>query len=293
MERKIMRSDKEMFDLILNFARQDERIRLVMLNGSRVNPDAPKDPFQDFDIACLVTDVAPFIRNPDIVRYFGEIMILQLPEDMADPPPQNNGHYTYLMQFLDGTRIDLSFCPMSLLSELTEDSLTLILLDKDGMLPNLPPPSNRSNLPTPPTEKAFNDCCNEFWWLSPYVAKGLWRDELPYAMEMLEYRRAQLMKMITWYVGVKTDFQKSPGKMGKYLKKILDPELWKMLEKTYADAQLEHAWDALLTMSDLFRCVAREVASHFHYTYPEQDDSRVTGYLEHIRKLPRDAKVIY
>ncbi len=47
-----------MFDLILDTARADERIRAVILNGSRANPNAPRDPFQDFDIVYLVTDSA-------------------------------------------------------------------------------------------------------------------------------------------------------------------------------------------------------------------------------------------
>lgn len=32
-----MRSEKEMFEIVLDFAQGDERIRAVILNGSRVN----------------------------------------------------------------------------------------------------------------------------------------------------------------------------------------------------------------------------------------------------------------
>lgn len=288
-----MRSEKEMFDLIMNFANQDDRIRLVVLNGSRVNPEAPKDPFQDFDVACFVTDVAPYWKNMDIVNYFGSIMMLQEPEDMEDPPAENNGHYTYLMQFMDGNRVDLSFEPLDRIATNITDSLTLVLLDKDNLVPGLPAPNLSGYLPQKPTGKLFDDCCNEFWWLGPNVAKGLWRDEIPYAWEMFEYKREQFMKMITWYVGVNTNFEKSPGKMGKYLKNYLSPESWEMFLRTYPDSDPERIWDAMFTMNDLFRCVAREVAAHFKFTYPEQYDKNVTGYLQHVRKLPRDASVIY
>lgn len=290
----MMRSEKEMFDLIMNFVAQDDRIRLAVLNGSRVNPEAPKDPFQDFDVACFVTDVQPFWGKEEVVRYFGEIMILQAPEEMEDPPADNDGHYTYLMQFMDGNRVDLSFVPLDrAVKDISSDSLSLVLLDKDHLFPDLPAPNLSSYLPNKPTGKLFGDCCNEFWWLGPNVAKGLWRDEIPYAWEMFEYKRAQFMKMITWYVGIKTNFEKSPGKMGKYLKNHLAPDLWKMFLNTYPDAEPEHIWEAMLTMNDLFRCVAHEVASYFKFTYPEQYDKNVTGYLQHVRKLPRDAKVIY
>ena len=289
-----MRSDKEMLDLILNFAQNDERIRAVIMNGSRVNPNAKKDPFQDFDVVYLVKDVEPFKRNPVVVSYFGDIMILQTPEDMGEPPPENDGHYVYLMQFLDGTRIDLSFYPLDRAAEIVTDSLSLVLLDKDQLIPDLPPPNDRGYLPKKPTAKSFADCCNEFWWVSPYVAKGLWRDELTYAKYMLDtVVRDEFMKMLTWYIGVQTGFQKSPGKLGKYFKNYLDPELWVLLERTYADACPEHIWGSLLVMGDIFRQTANVVADYFGFTYPHQDDINVTRYLHHIKSLPKDAKTIY
>jgi aminoglycoside 6-adenylyltransferase len=105
--------------------------------------------------------------------------------------------------------------------------------------------------------------------------------------------REQLMKMLGWYVGMRFDFQKSPGKMGKYLKKYLEPELWQLLLKTYSDAEYDHTWDALLTMGDLFRRIAIPVAEHFGFTYPYGDDERVTAHLRHVRHLPPDAKEMY
>lgn len=282
-----MRSEKEMLDLILNVAKNDDNVRAVIMNGSRVNANAKKDPFQDFDIVYFVRDVEPYRRNAAFIKPFGELMIMQLPEDMIDPPAENDGHYTYLMQFLDGNRIDLSLYPLENISALTADSLTVVLLDKDRLIPDLTPPSDRDYLPKKPTAKLFEDCCNEFWWVSPYVAKGLWRGELTYAKHMLDvYVREQLMKMLTWYFGVQTDFQKSPGKLGKYLKGSLEPEIWKLLENTYADSQPEHIWDSLFVMGDLFRRVGQGVAEHFDFAYPEQDDRNVTRYLHHIRTLP-------
>jgi aminoglycoside 6-adenylyltransferase len=288
-----MRSEKEMLDLILNVAMNDEDIRAVIMNGSRVNPNAKKDPFQDFDIVYLVRDVEPYRRNRELISQFGEMMILQTPEDMVDPPAENDGHYTYLMQFLDGNRIDLSLDSLENINSCIDDSLTVVLLDKDHRIPELPPPSDRDYLPKPPTAKLFDDCCNEFWWVSTYVAKGLWRDELTYSKYLLDVVvREQLIKMLIWHVGVQTDFQKSPGKMGKYFKECLEPEIWTQLENTYADARPEQIWDSLFVMGDLFRQTAQYVAKHFGFIYPEQDDKNVTAFLHHVRKLPRDARTI-
>src|SRR5687768_18389331 len=133
-----MRSEQEMMDLLLDFAKKEENIRAVLMNGSRVNPNAKKDVFQDFDIACLVRKVDPYRGNGNIMKTFGEIMILQTPEDMQDPPPEGDGRYTYLMQFMDGKRIDLSFFPLEQLNSNVDDSLTVVLLDKDNIIKGLP-----------------------------------------------------------------------------------------------------------------------------------------------------------
>lgn len=40
-----MRTEQEMLDLILNTAKEDERIRAVIMNGSRANKNVSKDCF--------------------------------------------------------------------------------------------------------------------------------------------------------------------------------------------------------------------------------------------------------
>jgi aminoglycoside 6-adenylyltransferase len=291
-----MRTEQEMLDLILDTARQDERIRAVILNGSRANPNAPRDPFQDFDIVYVVTDVEPFRHNLAWIERFGELMILQLPDEMQDPPPApaRDDAFCYLMQFTDGNRIDLGICPASAVGDLERDSLSVLLLDKDGIIKPFDPPSERDYLPRPPTAKAFADCCNEFWWVSPYVAKGMWRGEIVYAKHFLDhFVRDQLTKMIYWYVGIRTNWSQNPGKFGKYLDRHLEPELWQMLLSTYADADYEHTWEALFNTCDLFRRLALQVAGQFGFEYPHGDDARVSAHLRHVKSLPPGEKEMY
>jgi aminoglycoside 6-adenylyltransferase len=285
-----MRSEQVMIDLVLDFARKEENVRVVLMNGSRVNRNVKRDVFQDFDIVYLVKEVDPYKRNEKVANYFGDIMILQTPEDMQEPPPENNGHYAYLMQFMDGNRIDLSFYSLDRLDDVLDDSLTVVLLDKDNIVKELPPASDSGYLPKEPTEKLFQDCCNEFWWCGPYVAKGLWRRELTYAKYMLDVViREQLMKMLTWYFGIKTGLRKSPGKFGKYIKNDVEPDIWIALEATYSDSDFDHIWGSLFTMGKLFRRLGKDVASFYGFKYPQKDDERVTEYLHRIRNLPRDA----
>lgn len=283
-----------MLDLIVGTAEQDDRIRAAIMGGSRANPNAQRDIFQDFDIVYLVTDVDPFKHDHLWITRFGELMILQMPDAMGDLPVRNDGRFAYLMQFADGNRIDLTLFPVATLNEFKWESLSILLLDKDHILEPFPAPSERDFLPEPPTAKAFSDCCNEFWWVCPYVAKGLWRGEIVYAKHILDQViREQLVKMLTWYVGMKTDWKQNPGKFGKYLQKGLEPKLWSMLENTYADAGYESTWDSLQSMCELFRVTAATVAQHFGLSYPTDDDAKVSAHLKRVRQLPPGATELY
>lgn len=148
-----MRGEEEMPDLIVGTARKDDRIRAVILSGSRANPNAPRDAFQDFDVVYAVTDLEPFRHNLEWIKRFGELMILQLPDEMADPPPGPGDGFAYLMQFADGNRIDLTICPLARLAERSRDSLSVALLDKNGVIGPLDPPSERDYLVTNITAK--------------------------------------------------------------------------------------------------------------------------------------------
>lgn len=289
-----MRTEAEMLTLIMTIAEQDERIRAVMMNGSRVNPAAKRDIFQDFDIVYFVAEIDSFLADHTWIDPFGERMIMQMPEAMADPPPMNDGHFSYLMQFMDGNRIDLTLFPLALLPTFTLESLSQMLLDKDGLFPALPSPTDSDFRPTPPTAKAFADCCNEFWWVATYVAKGLWREELPYAKALLDGAvRDQLLKLLNWHIGIQTDFQQGAGKFGKALQHQLEPVLWTMVEKSYADSDYANNWNALLTMCDLFRQVAVPIAERYEFPYPHDDDQRVSAHLRHVRALPKTATTMY
>ncbi|KIL40305.1 aminoglycoside adenylyltransferase [Gordoniibacillus kamchatkensis] len=290
-----MRSENEMMELVVGFAQRDERIRAVAMNGSRTNPNAPKDMFQDFDIVYLVTDMDSFIRDPNWIDVFGERIIMQTPENMSMFPPELGGRFSYLMLFADGNRIDLTLIPLEQKDAYcNEDRLTVILLDKDRCLPAIPPSTDEDYRVKRPSAAYFSDCCNEFWWVSTYVAKGLWRKEILYAQEHLNhYVRPMLLKMLEWQVGIQTDFSVSAGKCSKYLEKYVSQQTWQQLLSTYADGSYDHTWEALFATGELFRQTAEYVANQLNYRYPDEDDRRVTAYLKRVRALSPNANAIY
>lgn len=281
-----MRNEQEMMDLILSVAKADDRIRAVLLVGSRANPAVPKDIYQDYDITYFVTDIAPFYNNPAWVEErFGKPLIMQMPENMTLLPPDGDGHFSYMMIYPDGVRIDLSF---EFAKYIDDGEPAVVLLDKDngnGFLPPLPAPNDKYWHIKPPTEKLFADCCNEFWWCLNNVGKGIARNELPYVMKMFnDYVRDMLNKMVEWYIGVNTGFSVSAGKYGKYFKKFLPPELYAQYTATYCGGNYTDIWAAVDTMCNLFHTLALTVATHFDFTYRQEEEDGMREYLRMVKE---------
>lgn len=276
-----MRSEREMLELIINTAKEDERIRGVIMLGSRADVHAPRDIYQDYDIVYLVEDVAPFRNNTEwLEEKFGRISLLQTPEIMSLIPPDNDGSFVFLTIFEDGNRIDL---------EITSDPYVddgepaVVLLDKTGELADIKPRDDFWFI-KPPVEKLFRDCCNEFHWCLNNVAKGIARDELPYVQEMFNhYVRDSLNMMTDWYIGAENDFKVSAGKMGKYYKKYLPAELYEMYAATYSDSDYENIWNAVFTACALFRRLAESVAEKFGYTYNMTEDENIIDYMNKVK----------
>jgi aminoglycoside 6-adenylyltransferase len=294
---EIMRNEKQMLDLILGVAQNDTRIRGVYMNGSRTNSNAPKDIFQDYDIVYVVTETASFLKDEKWINTFGNILMIQEPDKLnqiCGKETDFERSYGYLILFTDGNRIDLHVqTKEAMMEEYLNDTLTIPLLDKDNCLPQIPPPTDVDYWVKPPTEALFMRCCNNFWWCLQNVAKGLWRDELPYAKQMFDCEiRKMLDEMVSWWIGLNNSFQVSTGKMGKYYKKYLPHSYWELYEKTYSDGSIENVWDSVFIGCDLFRLLAKDVANCFQFTYQINDDINMTKYLKHVRELPLDAKEI-
>lgn len=273
-----MRSESEMMSLIMGFAEHDKRVRAVYMNGSRTNPNAPKDIFQDYDIVYVVRNFEEFKNDHSFIDYFGERLMLQMPEAMRDP--LGYGHFNWMMLFQDGNRLDLTLIPIERPDLITKDSLTEVLLDKDGILPDFPPANDGDYHVQKPSLLYYDSCCNNFFWCMQNVAKGIEREEFPYAMQMFHTVVMQdLHDMLSWYIGCKNDFAVSAGKMGKYFGKFLPEEMYKAYLSCYGGASKSEMWASVFKSCDLFRKAAKAVAEDLGYSYNESDDNNMMSYI--------------
>lgn len=282
-----MRNEQDMMQLFLDIAQTDPRIRLVTLEGSRTNPNVAPDPYQDYDISYFVTDMDSFKADDHWLDQFGERVMLQKPEDMELFPPELGNWFSYLMLFADGNKADVTLIPLEETEDYfaNSDGLVRLLLDKDGRVSHPVEPTDQAHWIVQPTARSFDDCCNEFWNVSAYVAKGLVRKEFLYAVDHLhEIARPNLLRMMAWRIGAEHGYTFSLGKNYKHIDRYLPQADWEVLLSTYDASSLERTRQALLTCLMLFRSYSRQVAQRLGYPYPDYDEA-VTEYMERVYGL--------
>lgn len=285
-----MRTENEMYSLILETAKNDAGIKAVYMNGSRTNENVPKDIFQDYDIVYVVEDIQRFIEDKEWINRFGEILYMQYPDENPYYPSDKKNSYGYLMQFADGSRIDLTVQTIDYaLQHIQDDKLCRILLDKEAILPEIGASTDCQHWVKKPAEEQYLAVCNEFWWCTNNIAKGLWREEIPYVQDMANrVVRPELITMLDWKAGILTDWSVSTGKSSKYLYKWLPEEEWQMLLSTYFDGNVENAWKSVFAMCELFETVARFVGKKLGWEYNEKEGKAAWDFLKYVRQSTKN-----
>lgn len=277
-----MRSEKEMLQLILDFAQEDERILAVTMNGSRADGNGVCDRFSDFDIQYIVRDIVPFLKERQWIDRFGPILILQEPADWFSHPyqPESLEPYPFLMQFTDGNRIDLVFVHVDKLDQFNSDREPRVVLLNKGDL------DIREIGPTDlfyvrkPSPKEFSDTVNEFLWLALYVLKGINRRQLCYARDFYDGHLIGLLcTLLSWKTGYLKGFNLSLGKSFKYLDRYLSETERERFSHLFPNGTFEDIYDKLLAAVDCFQETAGFVAEQGGFSLDNSQIENIKGYL--------------
>ena len=169
-----MRTDQEILDLILQTA-ETLNVVAVAMSGSRTNQKVQTDEFQDYDVVYIVDNLEDLISDLSWLDQFGKRIIEQ---------EVTLGHRRlYLMLFEDGNRIYLTLCPKDHINEWVDSEAGFtVLVDEKDLFESYSPSPQRFWI-SPASKTDFEKSCNEFWRVSAYVVKGIYRKQVIYATD--------------------------------------------------------------------------------------------------------------
>jgi len=260
-----MRSTEDMMQRIHAFIDGDERIRAAILNGSRADEHRRKDAFSDFDLACFVEDFASFLRSMPDMRIFGETLIVHTSNDMLYLPDERAEVYMVQALYPDGHRIDFAFRPLTVLNRhLENEPKSVVVSDKDNRLNREYYRGNVDFKMKIPSEKMFQSAINTFWWLVPYVVKGLKRREWFYAERHLRLLRDIALDMLCWEVASK-DPAFTPGNAMRHASKALrENDLHTMLKAQNNNSETT-MWQSLNALCSMVLKRSEALATVLNY----------------------------
>ena len=266
-----MRAEKEMLDLILQIAKTIQ-VEAVVMSGSRTNQNAPKDEFQDYDVVYVVDDFDNLTSDLSWLNQFGKRIIEQ--EVTLDH------RRLYLMLFEDGNRIDLTLCPKEHIKEWVESEADYtVLKDEKGLFESYTTNPQRYWI-TPATETDFEKACNEFWWVSAYVVKGICRNQLVYATDHLYgICQQELLKVLAWQVASDKGTV-DIGKNYKYLFNYLPTEKEKEFSDLLDFSSVEKLIQSLYATMKLFHQEAQSLAQKMGFDYDKEVAEKMIEYAE-------------
>ena len=266
-----MRTETEMFDVILQTAKVLQ-VDAVAMSGSRTNPKAPKDEFQDYDVVYIMEDLDGLIADLAWLDQFGKRIIEQ---------EVTLGHRRlYLMLFEDGNRIDLTLCTKDHINEWVDSEADFTVLnDPQGLfVPYAPTPKRYWTAPASATD--FDKSCNEFWWVSAYVVKGICRKQIIYATDHLYgICQQELFKILAWQIASDRGAV-DIGKNYKYLFNYLPIEKEKEFSALLDFSSIEKITQSLLATIQLFHQEAQKLAQKMGCDYDNEMAEKMIQYAE-------------
>ena len=266
-----MRTETEMFDVILQTAKVLQ-VDAVAMSGSRTNPKAPKDEFQDYDVVYLVENFEELISDLSWLDQFGKRVIEQ---------EVTLGHRRlYLMLFEDGNRIDLTLCPKDHINEWVDSEAGFtVLVDEKDLFESYSPSPQRFWI-SPASKTDFEKACNEFWWVSAYVVKGICRKQVIYATDHLYgICQQELLKVLAWQVARNRGLV-DIGKNYKYLFKYFPIEKEKEFSALLDFSSLDKITQSLFATMQLFHQEAQSLAQKMGFKYEKEVAEKMIEYAE-------------
>ena len=265
------RSEGQMLRLISQTA-QTLKVDAVAMSGSRTDTKAPKDEFQDYDVVYVVDDLDNLTSDLAWLDQFGKRII-----------EQHNilgNRRLYLMLFEDGNRIDLTLCPTEYIQEWVDGEAGFTVLEDEKGLFEPYSPSPQRYWTSSASAIDFENACNEFWWVSAYIVKGICRHQVIYATDHLySICQQEVLKVLAWQVASDrgaVDIGKNYKNLFNYLPAEKEKEFSNLLDFS----SLDKITQSLLTTMQIFHQEAQILAQKMGFDYDKEVAEKMIEYAK-------------
>ena len=266
-----MRTEIEMLDVILKTA-ETLQVAAIAMSGSRTDTKASKDEFQDYDVVYVVENLDELITDLSWLDQFGKRIIKQ---------EVSLGHRRlFLMLFEDGNRIDLTLCPKEHIKEWVDSEAGFTVLEDPEHLFEPYSQNLERYWTSTATETNFEKSCNEFWWVSAYVVKGICRKQVIYATDHLYgICQQELLKVLAWQVASNRGVV-DIGKNYKYLFNYLPTEKGKEFSSLLDFSNSDKITQSLFDTMQLFHQEAQSLSQKMDFDYDKEVAEKMIQYAE-------------
>lgn len=267
---------------VIQWAQKEDSIKTILLVGSRVASKKAVDRFSDYDLSIFCTHHTLYTDSTEWLSHFGSPLVCVKETILCC----EKTFPSRLVIFESGTKMDFSFLSMSVLEELTHSHPLpdpynggyQVLLDKEQTLKLIPQPQRACSI-TKPTEQAFHQVIEEFWFEVYHIAVYLKREDLWQVKERSHAAQTFLLKMIEWHAQVENGWASSPPPLGKRMPSWVNQDLWKHLHGVFAHFNTEDSWKALFTMMELFQTLTANTAQALRFSRLEKLSSKMTHFI--------------
>lgn len=283
-------------DQISAWAETQPHVRAILVIGSRARRDHPADDWSDLDLIVFVDDFNPYLAQPDWLDVFGEVWVWI--RDWIGTSWSAAKYPEYLAVYAGGNKLDFSFFPVDRLRQMAGDDPRRldssyqrgyrVLVDKDGLAAQLPPPLSAPLPAAQPSAQEFQTLNEEFWYAALQVARCLRRGDL-WGVKVRDHTlKKHLLAMIECHAHARHGWDRDTWHDGRFMREWGDPQAWQALHQAFAHFDAADSARALRVTLDLFRRLSAEAAQPLGYAYPAQLDARITGLIEKLDAGPAE-----
>ncbi len=267
-----------MLSKVLDWARQEEPIRAVVVTGSLARGDGSTDPWSDLDAQIIARDYASYIADDGWLDGLGEVWI-RFPRSQDLPYK--------LVWFAGGVKVDFQFLRVDVIHEMIctgalSDEYQrgyIVALDKDGLFRDLPPSPQVFPQPDPPSAEQVEAIVNEFYFEAIHVAQLIRRREF-WVLKFRDWTmKCDLLQMLEWHARASSDRPVNTWLLGKRIRDWTGRETYASIQEIWSSWDVAALWQSLLRQIELFGSISRELGNALGYEQDGISRDQIEAYI--------------